>query len=373
MYETIHSPFKIRNLELKNRIVFAPTTMGLPETELTARLGAIAAGGAALVIIGDVPVLKSAFGKSLYNKKGFEYYQRLTAVVHRNGGKICAQLHMSDSSVKKMLKYVPGVLTKRISMEELRPLLNGTVSEYITELPTAKVKEITSAFGTAAELAVKAGFDMVQIHGDRMCGSFTSNIYNKRTDEYGGSPRNRMRFAEEAVRAVRQSVPELPVDFKLAVRQERPHYGSAGILVEELPEFIPLLGADSFHVALANHSDLEDTIPPANHTYFKGQGCFLKFCDEARAYTDLPLCGVGGLSDPDFVEDQLKSGRLQLAAMSRQLIADPAWPVKTAEGRISEIRRCIRCNKECLGGIQNHRGVGCIYDRLTERPNQPGR
>ena len=280
--------------------------------------------------------------------------------------KICAQLHQSDSNIPGMIKYIPGVLTKRISMEELRPLLNQQVGPYITGLPVEKIHRITEAFGTAAELAVKAGFDMVQVHGDRMCGSFSSSVFNHRTDAYGGSAENRARFAVEAVSAVRRRLPDLPIDYKLAVRQENPHYGNAGVLEEELPVFVPLLekaGVTSFHVTLANHGELSDTIPPKKHPVFGEEGCFLKFCDQVRALTQKPICGVGGLTDPDFVEEQLKSGRIDCAAMSRQLIADPAWPKKVQEGRVDEIHRCVRCNQECLGGMMAHRGVHCIYER----------
>ena len=97
-----------------------------------------------------------------------------------------------------------------------------------------------------------------------MCGKLFSSIYNRRKDRYGGSPKNRARFACEAVAAVRRALPDITIDFKLAVRQENPHYGNAGILMEELPVFVPLLeqaGVNSFHVTLANHSDLSDTIP----------------------------------------------------------------------------------------------------------------
>ena len=162
---------------------------------------------------------------------------------------------------------------------------------------------------------------MVQVHGDRMCGSFASSLFNQRTDCYGGSPENRARFAVEAVTAIRRVLPDMPIDFKLAVRQENPHYGNAGVLESELPVFVPLLeqaGVTSFHVTLANHGELSDTIPPAKHPVFSSEGCFLKFCDQVKALTNLPVCGVGGLTDPDFVEEQLKSGRIDCAAMSRQ-------------------------------------------------------
>lgn len=366
MYETINSPLNYGGLTLKNRIIFAPTTLGLPRKELVERMKTIAAGGCAMIIIGDVPVLPQHFVPCLYTEKGRAFYRSLADVVHPYGCKLCAQLHQSDSNIKAMMKYVPGVLAGRISKEELRPLLNQQVGPYITGLSEKKVKEITDAFGKAAELALQAGFDMVQVHGDRMCGSFSSSVFNHRTDEYGGSPENRARFAVEAVSAIRRRLPDVPIDYKLAVRQENPHYGNAGVLEEELPIFVPLLeqaGITSFHVTLADHGELSDTIPPKNHPEFGAEGCFLKFCDQVRRLTKLPVCGVGGLTDPDFVEEQLKNGRMDCAAMSRQLIADPEWPNKVCSGRAGKIHRCIRCNQKCLGGMMAHQGVHCIYER----------
>ena len=134
--------------------------------------------------------------------------------------------------------------------------------------------------------------------------------------------------------------------------------------------FVPLLvqaGVTSFHVTLANHSALENTIPPASHPEFKETGCFLKFCDEVRRYTSVPLCGVGGLNDPDFVEQQLASGRIQCAAMCRQLLADPNWVNKLQSGNGAKIHRCVRCNKKCLGGLIAHQGTRCIYDALNAK------
>lgn len=364
-YETIASPVNLGGLVLKNRIIFAPTSFGLPEERLLERLRRIAAGGCAMIIVGDVPAGRSPFG-SLYSARGFARYRRLCEAVHREGCLICAQLHQSDSDLAGMVRYLPGVLTKRYSMDQLRELLNQRVGPYISSLPAEKVAGITASFGSAAVLAAKAGFDMVQVHGDRMCGSFASPLFNRRQDRYGASLVNRARFAVEAVTSIRRSMPDMPIDFKLAVRQEEPHYGNAGMLVEELPVLIPLLeqaGVTSFHVALADHSRLSDTIPPANHPYFSSQGCFLRYTDEVRSLTRLPVCGVGGLTDPDFVEEQLRSGRIDCAAMSRQLLADPDWPRKVTEGNADAVRQCVRCNRDCLGGIQRHEGVHCVFDR----------
>lgn len=369
MYDLLSSPVDYGGLMLKNRVIFAPTTLGMSEEAQIQFLGRVAAGGCALIIVGDVPVGKHSFGPSLFSKKGFEHYQRLADAVHAHGCKLCAQLHQSDSDVRAMLKCVPGLLTHQMTPDEMRKKLNEAVGPYITRLPVHKVQEITASFGPAAERAMEAGFDLIQIHGDRMCGSFSSTVFNHRTDEYGGSAENRARFAVEAVEAVRRCLPEVPIDFKLAVRQEDPHYGNAGIWKEELPVFVPLLeaaGITSFHVALANHSDLTDTIPPANHPVFGQPGCFLPFCDAVRPLTNGSLCGVGGLHDPDFIEEQLQAGRIDCAAMSRQLIADPEWPNKVFSGRIQELKRCVRCNKACLGGLMAHQGTHCIYERKEQ-------
>ena len=126
-----------------------------------------------------------------------------------------------------------------------------------------------------------------------MCDSFSSSVLNRRTDEYGGSAENCTdslygkssavfcaRFAVEAVRAVYRQSSEIPIDYKLTVRQAIPLYGSADVVESEPGIFVPILveaSVTSFHVTLANHSGLEDTILSANRLYFKEQVHFLKF------------------------------------------------------------------------------------------------
>lgn len=364
-YPEIGKPIDYGGITLKNRIIFAPTTMGLRKDEYLTKLRRIAAGGCAMIIIGDVPVSAGRFAPTLFSDKGFNYYRQIAETVHSCDCRLCAQLHQNDTVFSGMFRYLPQMLRGKLSRADLRELMNQKTGDYITSLPEDQVREITAAFGPAAEKAVEAGFDMIQVHGDRMCGSFSSAVFNRRTDCYGGIPENRARFGCEAVAAVRKALPHVPIDYKLAVRQENPHYGNAGVLKEELPVFVPLLeeaGVTSFHVTLANHSKLENTIPPQNHPEFGEEGCFLKFCDEVRKYTHLPICGVGGLGDPEFVNAQLESGRIDCAAMSRQLIADPDWVNKVLYNRAGDIRRCLRCNQKCLGGMYDHTGVHCIYE-----------
>ena len=144
MYETINSPFTIGSVTLKNRIIFAPTSMGLKEEEYLEKLGAIARGGTAMIIIGDVPVLKSPF-LSLYSRKGFLRYRRITETIHQNGARPPPSSHMSDSQFSRLIKYLPGMITGKIKPNELRILLNNTVSDYITGLTDKRISEIIRA------------------------------------------------------------------------------------------------------------------------------------------------------------------------------------------------------------------------------------
>ena len=361
-YDAILKPITIGSLTLKNRIVFAPTSMGLRKSEYFKRIEEIAKGGTSMIIIGDVPVLESPFPLTLYSKHGFEYYKEIANLCHKYNCKVCAQLHQNDTVFKGMGKYIPLLLTKKISREDLKSIISSKTGEYISSLPLKEVEHITSSFGRAAIKAKEAGFDMVQVHGDRMTGSFSSSLFNTRKDKYS----DRTLFAREAVRSIRSALPDFPIDYKLAVRIEKPNYGKAGVLFSEIKTFVPLLekeGVNSFHVTLANHGKLEDTIPPFDHEYFMNEGCFLPFCDEVKKYTILPVCGVGNLSNPDFINEQIKSGRIDMASMSRQLIADSQYVNKIMNDKASLINVCKRCNKECLGGMYNHKGVHCIYDK----------
>ncbi len=365
----IAESFKYGKINLKNRIIFAPTSMSKDRDEQLRWFEKLAQGGCAMIIVGDVPVSNKG-PMSLFDDSAFAHYRQIADIVHKYDCLLCAQLHQSDSNFKALLPYIPALKAKLITADDLRAKMNEQVGPYITKLSKEEIAVITANFAKAVKQAVKAGFDVIQIHGDRMIGSFSSSIFNDRKDEYGQSAENRARFACDIIKAVRAQLPDISIDYKLAVRQENPHYGNAGVLLEELATFVPLLeeaGVDSFHVTLADHSKLSDTIPPFDHPEFASEGCFLKFCDEVRKYTNLPLCGVGGLSDPCFIEKQLESRRVDCVAMSRQLIADPSWPNKVFAQQTDKIIKCIRCNKGCLGGLMHHTGMGCIFDSKKDQ------
>lgn len=355
-------PIVIGGCEFKNRIFFAPTTLGLKAEEKTLKLKAIAAGQTALIILPDIPVLGAG---SLQNHRTFAAYHQLIQQLHAEGCKVSAQLHLSDTNFKVMLKSVPALFTHKLSADQLRQKVNDSAAVTVNEMSLSRIQEIITAFGRSAQLAQKAGFDMVQIHGDRLVGSFSSSLINQRKDDYGGSLTHRMRFALEVIREVRQHC-MLPIDYKLAVRQTDPDYGKAGVWEQDLDPVVSWLdqaGVDCFHVTLANHGALTDTIPPANHPVFSGEGCFLKFAEQVKALTAKPVIGVGSLRHPDMIDQAIESGRIDAAAMSRQLIADSNWVIKLMEDHPEQIQYCIGCNQKCLQGLMNHQGIHCIYEQ----------
>lgn len=365
MYHSIFKPIKIRNLEIKNRVVFAPTTMGYDANGLFNKLVNIAKGDTGLIIVGDVSVRSSFHAgiPTLEKDEHIEYFKKIIDAVHKYGCKISAQLFYPEYNVD----YI-GELARsnKGSREEIRRLLKENTLNYINELSKEKINEIQEAFVKAAIRAKESGFDMIQIHGDKLLGSFSSSIFNRREDEYGGSEENRATMSVEIVKKIRKKLPDMPIDYKLAIRKENPDIGKGGPSVDEVKTFVTLLdeaGVDSFHVTIANHSTINDTIPAYSHPYLKGEGCFFDLAKEVKKYTDKIVCGVGKLKSPDFIEQSLEENIVHMVALSRQLIADESWVLKVKEGRKEEIQYCNFCNVKCTNALINKTDFGCILHK----------
>lgn len=351
------TPLRIGGIELKNRIVFAPTSLGTSGAETYEK---IAAGGAGLIVMADLSVVPSMLGApGLDTDTHLDMFRQITESCHRFGCKVSAQLfHPEYDPVYVRELYRKARAGDGITPQEVRRLLGENTREYCDSLTEPEIEQIIRAFADAAIRAQRSGFDMVQIHGDRLVGSFTSPLFNHRTDVYG----NHAEFPGRIVRAVRETVPDMPLDYKLTVRMDEEKLGRGGITEAEVAEFVKKLddsGADSYHVSLANHTDVADTIPLKHHPLLSGEGCFVHLARLVKQYTKRPVCTVGKLQTPGYVEEVLESG-LDLAAMSRQLIADPEWVQKVESGRENEILFCRYCNQKCVGALQTGQPTGCI-------------
>ena len=354
----LFTPVQMGNLCLKNRIVFAPTSMG------RAGVGAyeqIAAGGTGLLIMADLSVVPSMLGEpGLDSMEHADYYHSVVEACHRYGCKISAQLfHPEYDPVYAKTLYVEARRGQGISPAQARQKIHENSIEYCDKMKPSTVEEIIQKFSEAAKRAKELGFDMVQIHGDRLLGSFTSPLFNHRTDQYGAH----LHVPARIVGAVKSAVPDLPIDYKLTIRMEEEGLGRGGIARDEIPEFVQKLddlGVDGYHVTLANHTDIENTIPRRNHPILAKEGCFAGLAKEVKRHTSKPVCTVGKWQTIDKMEKVLEDG-IELVGMSRQLIADPRWPDKVLGGKEDTIIYCRYCNQRCVKSLHNGAPVGCIF------------
>ena len=351
---TLFQPISIGGISLKNRIVFAPTSLGGGDEEL---YRAIAAGGAGLIVMADLSVVPSMLGApSLDSMKYGDSFKSVIDDCHRHGCMVSAQLFHPEYDVEAMTSLYRSKGAG--SPAEVRAKLSESTERYCDELTPSRIEAITEAFGTAARRAEAMGFDMVQIHGDRLIGSFTSPVFNHRTDGY----RDHARFPADVVRAIRREVPDMALDYKLTIRMEEQKLGRGGIAESEVERLVPLLeeaGVDSFHVSLANHTDIQDTIPAASHLKLAGEACFLPLAQLVKSCSSKPVCAVGKIQRPETAVRILDQG-MDLIGMSRQLIADPSWPQKVQSGCQEAIIYCLYCNRDCVQSLRGGQPAGCI-------------
>ena len=209
--------------------------------------------------------------------------------------------------------------------------------------------------------AEKAGVEVIQIHGDRLVGALSSTKMNMRTDKYGGSLENRARFALMLVKALKEAVPNLILEYKFPV--VTPERGRGGIDEIDAPEFAKWLeeaGVDMLHVAQANHTgNLADTIPPMGVQRY---GFFIDIAAAVKQAVTIPVSAVGRIIDPEMAEGILESGKADMIGLGRALLADPDWINKASAGKACDIRRCISCNRGCTDNIQNRAFVACVLN-----------
>lgn len=361
MYENIFKPIKIGDLEIKNRVVFAPTSMGYSREKYFEKILNIVKGETGLIIIGDISVADSFHRgiPTLSSDEHIEYFKHLNDEVHQYGCKISAQLFHPDYDIDEVKSFMR---TNSSSREEVRKIIKESMNNYINKMSRDKIDTIQEAFINAAIRAKKAEFDMVQVHGDRLLGSFSSSIFNKREDEFGIDIEGRAKMSVDIVEKIKEKV-DIPVDYKLGIRKENPNIGKGGPTIDEVETFVKLLdeaGVDSFHVSIANHSAIKDTIPANNHPYLKGEGCFLDLAREVKKHTNKVVCAVGKLQTPKFINNVLED--IDMIGLSRQLIADDKWAQKVKEEKIDSIDFCKFCNVKCTNSLMNGTSFGCILN-----------
>ena len=214
------------------------------------------------------------------------------------------------------------------------------------EITFDEIQEVVKAFGRAAKMAQTADFDMVEIHACHgyLISNFLSPRTNKRTDWYGGSPENRMRFLLEVIAEIKCQVgPGYPV----CVRVSGTDYEPDGHTIEETIELckrLEAMGVAAIHMSGGNHHQtIHEVTPmglPLAHNVWAAEA--------VKKEISLPVIASGSINLPALAESILEEGKGDFIALGRPLWVDPEWPKKAKEGRPEDIRPCIRCNDGCL-------------------------
>jgi len=350
------SPAYIGEVEIKNRIVTAPlwTGYGGRDGSVTPRTVACysekARGGSGLITIEytyvDQTGSKSAPGQlGLYDDECIGGFALLAQAIHDWDVKCACQL--AHAGPMKFLP-IPPWLGPSDGFHDLSSM--GPIPPLpITGMTKEDISEQIEAFAAAAERVKKAGFDMVDIHAAHgyLLTEFLSPHANKRTDEYGGSLENRMRFPIEVVEAVRQRVGP---DFPVTVRMNGTDYApESPITIDEALIFAKKLeevGVDALHVSGGTDVYLDKL---ATTTYTRhGFNVYLAEAVKKKAEVKVPVIATGGITTPAFAEEILKEGKADFIALGRPALADPHWARKIEERRPEDIVPCIRCNDGCL-------------------------
>ncbi len=362
-YPTIFSQGRIGKLNLKNRIIMPPmgTSLSSMSGELTSNIIEYykerARGGVGLIVV-EVSEINYENGSSALNSvrvdtsRCIPQMRRLSDAVHVYGTKIFAQLHHAGNQASSFMNDGHEI----VSSSDVKSM---ALNERPRPLSTAEVKEYIQKYIFSANNAKIARFDGVEIHGAHgyLVGQFLSPHTNRRTDEYGGSFENRIRFASEMIKGIKETCgKDFPVSIRLSIDEYTPHgYGlEEGVKIAEAMEEA---GADVIHCSMGSYESVPMTVETAGYK----QGWRVYMAEAVKEKVSVPVITVGALREPDYIESILKENRADFVAIGRGQIADPEWCNKAMTGREKEIRKCISC-MTCLYNVLGCGIVSCAVN-----------
>jgi len=362
-FDHVLAPGKIGTLELANRVILAPmgTEMGTHEGLFTDREIAYyterALGGTALIMTG-ISIISDDFemnAPGLCRVTSDDSIPGLTALAE--------SIHAAGSLVSLQLTAGLGRNINTIDPERA-PISSSANPHYSNPsvlcrpLEIDEIQLIVRRAGEAAARAFEAGIDSIDIHGHTgyLIDQFISEVWNSRTDIYGGSVENRCRFAAEIIAAVRENAPGLPISFRLSVD----HRFEGGRTAEESLQIAVQLEAAGVDLMIADDGSYEAmdyVFPP----YYLGDACMAPAAALLKTVLSIPVMAVGNLT-PENAEAAIAAGEADFAGIGRGLIADPEWANKLAAGCRDDIRPCIRCNSMCVGNAFFALPLGCAVN-----------
>ncbi len=371
--ETLFSPVTINGMTLRNRAVMPAMGSGYGNTDgtvsdrLVRYLARRARGGAGLIVTEVCAVTPR--GKGFLRELGawsddfIPGLAGLAEAVHREGAKVALQLHHAG---RETFSAAAGGTPEAPS-----PIPSVIMRQPCEEMSGDRIAEVVEAFASAAVRARKAGLDTVEIHGAHgyLLTQFLSPFSNARTDRYGGSEENRMRFVLEVVAAVRRALGDR---FPVIVRISADELIKGGYDLEFAKRLAPRLvsaGADAIHASVGVYStpgnlSIASMDTEAGFNLFRARAI--------RERVEVPVIAVGRINDPRLADRAIAAGDADLVSFGRQHLADPDFLAKAREGRWDEIRWCVSCNQGCIERLMfEMQPITCTFNPECGNEREP--
>ena len=372
-YHNLLKPIQIGPLLLRNRIVSAPTSVALLADrgritpEVIAYYAQKAAGGCAVVTVGE-SIVHIASGRShprqipLDDPDEISGLTRLAKAIHEHGAHASIQLSHGGGLCPPF--FVGGEAIGPSEIIKDREGTNGHPSPFYSKvraMTSTEILELAEAFGRAAALVKRCGFDMCMLHGGHgwLLHQFISERSNHRSDEYGGSLKNRMRFPLLVIQKIRDYAGnDFPIEFRMSGSERCPD----GYGIETGIEIAKILDGkvDLIHVS-AGTQEYAYSEALMHPTVFQKHGENVCFAAEIKKHIHTPVVAVGALSDPEKMEQILSEGQADILALGRGLLADPYLPKKLMENRGEEVVCCLRCH-ECFHAMMTRDDLFCTVN-----------
>ena len=390
--QALFTPWKIRNCEIKNRIVL--TSMGGTDLfgwmeknhfdEVGARfILEVAKNNAGLVLPGCQPVYNPMFGQWLHkNKKMFQDLAKWMPEFHKTGAKLFVQLTAGFGRSFTISEMMEKIYTNPVVRKAAKPVMDlericasasPSPNRWSDKVPSREmtkeeIREIIDSFAQSALLLKQAGVDGVEIHAVHegyLLDQFTLKYVNQRTDEYGGSFENRYRFAAEIVRAIKDLCGEdYPVSLRYSVVSKTKGFRQGALPGEDYVEvgrdmeeseraakFLQDAGYDMLNCDNGTYDAWYWAHPPI----YMPENCNLEDVEHIRQFVDIPVVCAGRM-DPYVAAHEIEAGKLDAAGFARQFLADTEWVTKLINDDAADIRPCILCHNGCFN-MCHYKGV----------------
>ncbi|MEU4280026.1 FAD-dependent oxidoreductase [Streptomyces tanashiensis] len=355
-YPHLLSPLDLGFTTLPNRVIMGSMHVGLEETEhgferMAAFYAERARGGVGLIVTGGIAPNEAGRpwdgGAKLTTAEEVAEHRLITDAVHAEGGRIAMQiLHFGRYA------YHPGLVGPSP--------LKAPISPFVpNELTDAEVEQTVEDYARCAELAKEAGYDGVEVMGSEgyLINEFIAAATNQRTDRWGGSYENRVRFPLEIVRRIRERVGE---DFILVYRLSMLDLVPGGSTLEEVVQLakeIEAAGATIINTGIGWHEARIPTIATS-----VPRGAYTWVTKKLMGAVSVPLVTSNRINTPEVAEEILADGRADLVSLARPFLADPAFVAKATAGRADTINTCIGCNQACLDHTFNLKITSCLVN-----------